>query len=403
MSDGTVNGTTAIAPIGNDPVPRNPQLLTDVSGTLFFKASTGTGMGLWKATKNGATLIKTFTSNVNSVLNLTNVAGVLFFVGNDGTGSTVWMSDGTPNGTKPVPNAPVLPKGPAPNQLASVNGKLYFGAVNRTGSAVLWTATPTGAQLVTNLPTGWTLADPEKIVAAGNKVFFAAVTTNPTGQSLGNELWVSDATGTHLVKDIYGGEASSIDASALTPVNQMVTLAGKVYFRADDGTNGAQLWVSDGDPANDHTYMIKNLGKNAKPTNLTVFDGKVFFIADDGNGRQLWMTDGTAGGTQLVTTAQGKPINNPTQMTVSGKYLFIATPTGLWEYQSDVKKGKGGALPGAAPSSLRVARARPEFSRSLATTRSVRMIRWMSSLAVGLPFRVTTRSRCRATSASTVS
>ena len=43
-----------------------------------------------------------------------------------------------------------------------------------------------------------------------------------------------------------------------------------------------------------------NLSGNGEPTQFVEYSGSIFFSADDGvNGRELWVSDGTTSGTQL--------------------------------------------------------------------------------------------------------
>ncbi len=55
----------------------------------------------------------------------------------------------------------------------------------------------------------------------------------------GSELWTSDGTaaGTHVI-DLYAGSNSS------NPGN-MYFVHGHLFFTADDGTHGKELWVID--------------------------------------------------------------------------------------------------------------------------------------------------------------
>ncbi len=113
----------------------------------------------------------------------------------------------------------------------------------------------------------------------------------------GMELWTSDGTaaGTALFKDINPGSGSS-NPSYFAELN------GALFFRADDGTNGSELWTSDGTAAG--TMLVKDIrpgSGSSNPIGFTEFNGALFFRADDGtNGSELWTSDGTAAGTMLV-------------------------------------------------------------------------------------------------------
>ena len=81
---------------------------------------------------------------------------------------------------------------------------------------------------------------------------------------------------------------------------------GKVFFGADDLTHGEELWSSDGTTPG--TAMVKDINpcesayyRDSRPRFMTALEGRLFFAADDGTtGEELWVSDGTADGTELV-------------------------------------------------------------------------------------------------------
>src|SRR5919202_1008300 len=114
----------------------------------------------------------------------------------------------------------------------------------------------------------------------------------------------------YLVKEIRPGPEWA--ANLLTDVN------GTLFFVADDGVHGYELWKSDGTAAG--TVMVKDIQPGpgpSVPVYLTNVNGTVFFAADDGaHGHELWRSDGTADGTVLVKDIQpGTVGSQPSQLT----------------------------------------------------------------------------------------
>ena len=143
QSDGTSVGTTVVNNIHSGSSGSSPSSLTNVNGTLFFRATDGTdGYELWQSdgTSSGTKLVKEIRSGSGShPQNLTNVNGTLFFSANDGTnGYELWQSDGTSSGTTLVTGILSGSSGSYPNNLANVNGTLFFSADNGTNGFELW-------------------------------------------------------------------------------------------------------------------------------------------------------------------------------------------------------------------------------------------------------------------------
>ena len=109
------------------------------------------------------------------------------------------------------------------------------------------------------------------------------------------ELWRTDGTdaGTYLVKDINPNGQSN-------PANFQL-FNGLVWFTADDGVHGREIWRTDGTEDGTTLFTDFNPGSAASAPAILATPGYLAFVADDGGGRRLWRTDGTVGGTSALT------------------------------------------------------------------------------------------------------
>ena len=135
-------------------------------------------------------------------------------------------------------------------------------------------------------------------VQAGNIIFFSANT-----QTYGRELWRTDGTeaGTFMVADVTRGLGGSIIGYFEYTSHVM---NGIIYFRADDGVNGIELWRSDGTALG--TYMVLDIvpgSGSGAPGGFTHTNNMLFFTA--GTGSSLWRSDGTTAGTFSIGSFQG--------------------------------------------------------------------------------------------------
>ena len=108
------------------------------------------------------------------------------------------------------------------------------------------------------------------------------------------------------------------------PSGQGIQYNGIILFVGDDGVHGNELWRTDGTSSG--TWMVKDIRSGIASSGLTldistksaVFqNGFLYFSANDGiHGNELWRTDGTSSGTVLVNDIQpGIGSSNPNQLT----------------------------------------------------------------------------------------
>ncbi len=102
---------------------------------------------------------------------------------------------------------------------------------------------------------------------------------------------------------------------------------GKLYFVANNGTNGFELWQTNGTSAG--TVMVRDVQPGAAGSNPTIMNsinGVLFFSADDGvRGEELWQTNGSLSGASLVADLNpGRASSSPESMSQRGSELLFS-------------------------------------------------------------------------------
>jgi ELWxxDGT repeat protein len=362
-TDGTAAGTKIVKDILEGGASSSPSNLTSFNGAVYFAANGGTNnSGLWKSDGTAAGTV--FVKGISrfSTVRFTTVGSTLYFAAeSNNKGIELWKSDGTTAGTSMVKDIddgthqdfyfdpfffdPIIytaPNSSSPAELTNVDGTLYFTATDGTAGRELWKSngTEAGTILVKDLAVGtheeyqylpfgssYTKvvqngSSPAELINFGGTLYFTA-----DDGSTGRELWRTDggAASTTIVKDAVSGAGSSAPGG-LTNVN------GVMYFSADDGVSGRELWKSNGTPAG--TSLVSNIRSGSDgsfPYNLTNVGGVLYFSANDGgSGVELWKSNGTPTGTTLVSNIRsGVDSSYPNRLTNVGGVLYFSADDGL--------------------------------------------------------------------------
>ncbi len=246
--------------------------------------------------------------------------------------------------------------GSNPTRLTVFKNKLVFfasdGTVAPAGGNEMWTLDSLDfPSLVYNINPGTASANLAasyiNMAVAGGKLFFPA--NNGTN---GPELYSWDGTNAPMmVKDINPGAPGS------SPT-EVVMLGNKVYFSATDGTNGFELWEHD--PTYGTTRMVADVyagGPSSNPSNLTVYNGKLYFAANEPSvGNELFVYDPATETAKLVGDINTSGSSSPQSMlTVAGRLYFVATHSTygrelfsvtdtLVQRHTDVRTGTGSSI-----------------------------------------------------------
>jgi ELWxxDGT repeat protein len=196
-----------------------------------------------------------------------------------------------------------------------------------------------GQSLVKDINIGSGGSNPSHFTRFGNQTCFIA-----NDGEHGYELWITDGTdaGTTLVKDISPGmtDGCFYHASIFNKVSSLQVLGKNIYFFANDGIHGFELWRSDGTELG--TTMVKDIlpGAASCSVDLSLIraGNYLYFAASDAlHGTEIWKSDGTDTGTILLKDIYpGPQSSNPLYLFADNDTVYFAandkiTGYGLWK------------------------------------------------------------------------
>ena len=327
-----------------------PSNLTVFANQLYFSAyTTNTGREFWQYDGAGITLLSNINDTVRDIgfgifigndsvpTGLTEFNGKLYFSAFDSRrGGELWRTDGM-NAVRVADINPdandTIKTNPAsswPRELTAVGNKLYFSA--DTGSLFsnyeLWSYDGTAVAQAANIHPD--IGASQSSFPQGLKEFNGALYFMADDGANGYELWKQGATGTVLLTNLNpGGLTSSSFPKSFTPFNNAL------YFVATSMGTGYELWKTDGTNTSLAADLIPG-GGNSFPDYLTVYDGALYFRATDAaRGYELWKHDGTT--TTLAADINPNGDSFPKNLTVFQNKLWFAATDGvhgweLWQY-----------------------------------------------------------------------
>jgi ELWxxDGT repeat protein len=338
-------------------------ILTVPGGAYFAAFHPSYGVELWTTdgTEAGTELVIDLRPGPagSAPQNLHYQHGGVYFTADDGEqGRELWFTGGTAETTHLV--ADLAPGRPSsqPRLLTSNSTHLYFvssdpGVQLPYRRDYLWelagpVAEPTlirdpgtnvpishllryGERLLTSEGDNLGILDPafpqELEVLSNDSVSEAFVVDSLivfTGDldGLGMELYLSDGTpgGTQLLKDINPAEPWY--ATSSNP-HDFAVWQGLLFFVADDGMHGDEIWVSDFTTEGTELLMDMVPGTDsAYPANLTTVSDGIAFAAYLYDSRELWWTNGSL--INLVDVAFGSFSSSPASITAYANGVLFA-------------------------------------------------------------------------------
>lgn len=216
---------------------------------------------------------------------------------------------------------------PGPGLFAVFNGRLNFFAWDANNGYELWKLETTTPQFQYDINAG--TADAGKYIGGATDGYrFAMPEVNgklyfpANNGSTGLELFSWDgANAPALVSDIVPGAGDGFNI-----YSEMIALSNKVYFTASTSSSGLELWSHD--PATNTTAMVSDINPgsaDSKPQFLTVYNGKLYFAADNVNtGIELYCCDPATNNVTLVANIGfGGVHSRPTSLIVIGNKLYF--------------------------------------------------------------------------------
>lgn len=340
----------------------SPSNFAVYDGRLFFKASDDSvDRGLWAydSTTGEVERVADLQIDPNSSLPLAVYDDRLFISATDdesASGYELWAYDANADEVELIADFAPGPNSSRPSGFTIYEGKLFFGARTLTSGRDLWAYDADTDEVIRavniNIQDGFPPFDPEVynerlfFVAQSGLWAYDAATGNSEqiglpsaayltaydnhlfyraygGDKYGTELWVYDDTSGEQVFDIWPGPGNSFP-------DDFTVYDGRLFFVANDGHTGFELWTYD--PQTGEVSLTADMSPGSGslfPQELVAFNDELFFRADGPEGGELWAYNAANGEARLVADINpGAMSSNPSDLIVYGEHLLFAANDG---------------------------------------------------------------------------
>ena len=268
------------------------------------------------------------------------VGDTLYFSANDGSsGHELWAHDTSNASTWRVADIRSGTGSSNPGQYMEilVGDTLYFDATDGSSGRELWAHDTSNASTwrVADIYSGAGSSNPGALgmeILVGDTLYFSA-----NDGSSGYELWAHDTSNasTWRVADINSGSGHSYPGHYM----DAILVGDTLYFSANDGSSGHELWAHD--TSNASTWQVADIYSGTGTSNPGYYGMEIlvgdtlYFSADDGSsGWELWAHD-----TSNASTWQVADIDSGTGNSKPGQYMEILVGDTLYFDASDGSSG----------------------------------------------------------------
>jgi ELWxxDGT repeat protein len=310
---------------------------------LYFSAeNSASGMELWTLTENGPAVAEDINTGGGDGYwgHPAVYDGELYFQGDDGnTRKNLFRY----NGTAAEFVGDITPGSSSfPSDLTAHDGRLYFaaeqngGATNADGELYYYDVATDEIKLpsLEEVNPSGTGSLPARLIVYDGKLHFEA----DSGDGEGRELYVYEPADPDGDAEVYE-RITSIRSGSDAQIGNVTVFDGMLYFTAYDGVDRA-IYRYDGSTVTELTDIVDG-HTPYYPSSLEVYDDHLYFSADDGtHGSELWRYGGSSPEAELVWDIQsGSDGGSPSDLAAIGTKLYFAADDGssgteLFVYQS---------------------------------------------------------------------
>lgn len=262
---------------------------------------------------------------------------IYFFTGQTSSVYRLWFSDGTQQGTKNILN---LWYGDY-SYVRTFNNKLFFITNDVQGKHQSYVSdNGSDAILVKGLNLDLNIDNVYPLVQSGDWFYFSAYNS-----STGYELYKSNGQTNIFIKDIDATYKSNDYNFSKTVSN-----SNGLFFAADDGKNGLELWKTDGKQTG--TGLFADLNPYPMPEKTTVeedafeyynysskfwdlyeFHDQIYIMTSTG----VWVTDGVNPPMQLFSSPKLKQLGASYKFETANNLVYFSVVNELWQTDGSVE------------------------------------------------------------------